>query len=140
MSKKDLTEGLTQLLGETYHLMMKTHYFHWNVIGPQFFSLHTLFETHYQALFLAADEIAERIRALNEFVQSPFKIPTYPTAPIASNEMLKILIADHENCVKIAESLCSVAQAEGDEATADLLIRRLQAHGDVIWMLKSSIG
>ena len=58
--------GLSRLLADSYTLYLKTHNYHWNVTGPQFTSLHTLFETQYTELALAVDLIAERIRALGE--------------------------------------------------------------------------
>ncbi len=60
-----IAQGLSKVLADTYTLYLKTHNFHWNVTGPQFNTLHTLFETQYTELATAVDEIAERIRALN---------------------------------------------------------------------------
>src|SRR5882757_7443316 len=62
--RKKLADGLSRLLADTYTLYLKTHYFHWNVTGPHFNSLHAMFETQYTELALAVDSIAERIRAL----------------------------------------------------------------------------
>lgn len=61
--RENIAEGLSRLLADSYTLYLKTHNFHWNVTGPMFATLHTLFETHYSELALAVDEIAERIRA-----------------------------------------------------------------------------
>ncbi len=60
-----VAKHLSWVLSDTYVLMVKTHGYHWNVTGPLFPQLHTLFETQYNELFTAADEIAERIRGLN---------------------------------------------------------------------------
>ena len=38
-------DALRVLLAETYALYSKTHGYHWNVTGPRFNSLHTMFET-----------------------------------------------------------------------------------------------
>src|SRR5690242_21009112 len=62
--RKKIAEGLSHLLADTYTLCLKTHYFHWNVTGPMFQTLHLMFETQYNELALAVDLIAERIRAL----------------------------------------------------------------------------
>ncbi|MDN3718226.1 ferritin-like domain-containing protein [Roseibium salinum] len=55
---------LSDTLVSTYQLLIKSHLYHWNVVGPLFKPLHDLTEEHYQALLEAADIIAERIRAL----------------------------------------------------------------------------
>ena len=62
--RKSIVDGLSRLLSDTYVLYLKTHNFHWNVTGPQFRTLHLMFEEQYNELWLATDLIAERIRAL----------------------------------------------------------------------------
>jgi len=53
--------SLKTLLANTYALYLKTHNYHWNVKGPNFFSLHKLLEEQYEDLAEAVDDIAERI-------------------------------------------------------------------------------
>lgn len=62
--RKKIADGLSRLLADTYSLYLKTHYFHWNVTGPMFNTLHLMFETQYNELWNAVDPVAERIRAL----------------------------------------------------------------------------
>src|SRR5262245_28674036 len=62
--RKQVADGLSKLLADTYTLYLKTHNFHWNVTGPMFQTLHLMFESQYTELALAVDAIAERIRAL----------------------------------------------------------------------------
>src|SRR3546814_5697330 len=38
---------LSKMLADSYTLYMMTHNFHWNVTGPQFNPLHTMFMTQY---------------------------------------------------------------------------------------------
>ena len=59
-----IAAGLSRLLADNYTLYLKTHNFHWNVTGPMFNTLHLMFETQYNELWLANDQIAERIRSL----------------------------------------------------------------------------
>ena len=62
--RETIAAGLSRLLADSYTLYLKTHNFHWNVTGPQFNTLHLMFEGQYTELAAAVDEIAERIRAL----------------------------------------------------------------------------
>lgn len=58
---------------------------------------------------------------------------------VTVNEMLKSLTKDQDI---IRDTLCKglkVAQAEGDEGTADMIIGRIKVHEKNRWMLKSSI-
>eukprot|EP01030_Chromulinospumella_sphaerica_P019352 gene19352-19241_t len=46
ISDKDraaIAQGLSRLLADTYTLYLTTHNFHWNVTGPMFNTLHTMF-------------------------------------------------------------------------------------------------
>ncbi|MEL6764916.1 MAG: ferritin-like domain-containing protein, partial [Cyanobacteria bacterium J06607_6] len=58
---------LNQALADAYLLLIKTKKYHWDVVGPQFRSLHTLWEEHYEALTISIDEIAERARMLGGY-------------------------------------------------------------------------
>ena len=62
--RKEIADGLSKLLADSYTLYLKTHNYHWNVTGPMFQTLHLMFEGQYTELALAVDLIAERIRAL----------------------------------------------------------------------------
>jgi len=62
--RKKIAEALSHMLADSYVLYLKTHNFHWNVTGPMFQTLHTLFMTQYTEEWAALDLIAERIRAL----------------------------------------------------------------------------
>ena len=62
--REAIAKGLNGLLADTFTLYLTTHNFHWNVTGPMFNSLHTMFMDQYTELWNAVDPIAERIRAL----------------------------------------------------------------------------
>jgi len=126
--------GLSQVLAESYVLSLKTQNFHWNVRGPMFQPLHSVFEEQYEELAEAIDEIAERIRAIgfpapgtfSEFqnLSSVKKASGKPNAL----EMVKELLNGHETISKSANKVAAIAQVHGDERTADLMIQRIQAH------------
>ncbi|WP_163144180.1 Dps family protein, partial [Arhodomonas sp. KWT] len=62
--RKEIADGVSRLLADSYTLYLKTHNFHWNVTGPMFNSLHLMFEEQYTELATAVDQVAERIRTL----------------------------------------------------------------------------
>ena len=145
-SRPRVARELSRVLADTYTLMLKSHGFHWNVTGPQFNSLHTMFETQYTELALAVDELAERIRSLGEYAPGSYKqfadlssINEETTVPDAE-EMVKQLVAGHEAVVKTARAVYPSAEAGNDEATADLLTQRIALHEKTAWMLRSLIA
>ncbi len=141
--RKAIADGLSKLLADTYTLYLKTHYFHWNVTGPMFQTLHLMFETQYTELALAVDLIAERIRALGHTAPGSYSayaqlssIPETTEVPKAT-EMIKLLVEAQEAVCRTARSIYPLVEKASDEPTADLLTQRLQLHEKTAWMLRS---
>ena len=138
-----IADGLSHLLADTYTLYLKTHYFHWNVTGPMFNTLHLMFEGQYNELALAVDLIAERIRSLDIYAPGTYsqfaKLTTIAEAKGVpkANDMIEELVSGHEAVCRTARSVFPAAEAASDEATADLLTQRLQLHEKTAWMLRS---
>ena len=138
-----IADGLSRLLADTYSLYLKTHYFHWNVTGPMFNTLHLMFETQYTELAMAVDLIAERIRSLDIYAPGTYSqfaelttIAEAKSVPKA-NDMIAELVSGHEAVCRTARSVFPAAETASDEATADLLTQRLQLHEKTAWMLRS---
>ncbi len=141
--RKKIAEGLSRLLADSYTLYLTTHNFHWNVTGPMFQTLHTMFETQYTELAMAVDLIAERIRSLGfpapgtykEFakltsIEEPEGVPS-------AEEMIQQLVEGQEAVVRTARSIFPVVEKANDEVSADLLTQRMQLHEKTAWMLRS---
>jgi starvation-inducible DNA-binding protein len=141
--RKEIANGLSRLLADTYSLYLKTHNFHWNVKGPMFQTLHLMFEAQYNELALAVDLVAERIRALGFPAPGTYseyaKLSSIPeTAGVPKAEdMIKLLVEGQEAVVRTARSIFPLLDAVHDEPTADLLTQRMQVHEKTAWMLRS---
>lgn len=143
VKREEIAKGLSRLLADSYTLYLKTHNYHWNVTGPMFQTLHTMFETQYNELALSVDEIAERIRALGfkapgtygEFVELSSVKET--KGDIKAEDMIRELVIGHETVSKTARSLFPYADEANDEPTADLLTQRMNASEKTAWMLRS---
>jgi starvation-inducible DNA-binding protein len=141
--RREIAQGLSRLLADTYTLYLKTHNFHWNVKGPMFQTLHLMFETQYTELALAVDQVAERIRALDfpapgtyrEFGQLTSIAESTGVPP--AREMIQQLVDGQEAVARTARALFPVVERASDQPTADLLTQRLQVHEKAAWMLRS---
>jgi len=140
-----IAEGLTRVLADTYTLYLKTHNYHWNVTGPMFNTLHTMFEVQYNELWMAVDEIAERIRSLGEYAPGSYgayadltSIEEDDGVPKAE-AMLVNLVKGHEAVARTARAVFPLAEEASDEPTADLLTQRMQASEKTAWMLRSML-
>lgn len=142
-NRKQIADGLSRLLADTYSLYLKTHNFHWNVTGSMFQTLHLMFETQYTELALAVDLIAERIRALGYPAPGTYsdfaKLSSIPetTGVPKATEMIRLLVEGQEAVARTARSIFPVVDQANDEPTADLLTQRMQLHEKNAWMLRS---
>lgn len=144
--RKEIVEGLSKLLADTYTLYLKTQNFHWNVTGPMFHSLHIMFEEQYTELAAAVDTIAERIRALGSPAPGSYaafselmSIKEEVGQP-GAKEMVEQLVLGQEAVIRLARSLYPAVEEASDEATLDLLTVRIEVHEKAAWMLRSMIA
>lgn len=141
-----VAEGLANVLADTYRLTFKTHAFHWNVEGPLFYGVHNLTEGQYENMFAAADELAERMRALgqmapmtmadimeNSVIKDAAKIPS-------AGEMVAMLAEDHVRVAHRLHALIKVAGQQNDPVTEDLATARSAFHEKSAWMLRALVA
>jgi starvation-inducible DNA-binding protein len=138
-----IAQGLSGLLADSFSLYLMTHNFHWNVTGPMFNTLHTMFMTQYTEQWNALDLVAERIRALGHFAPGTFKdyarlasIKEVADVPKAT-DMIRLLVDAQEATARTARSLFPVVEKANDQPTMDLLTQRLEVHEKTAWMLRS---
>jgi starvation-inducible DNA-binding protein len=123
--------------------MALTHLAHWNVEGPGFFALHTAFQTQYEELFTAIDEIAERIRALDSYAIGGLGALGATAAmkefvsPLPQEDYVRALVAANEKLIKDAAAARDIAGEVNDPESQDLMIGRITLHQKTLWMLKS---
>ncbi|SDM46766.1 starvation-inducible DNA-binding protein [Catalinimonas alkaloidigena] len=145
--KQNVALALNTLLADEYVLLTKTRNYHWNVAGPQFIALHTLYETQYQTLAAGVDEVAERIRALGHYAEArlaDFLKLTNLLEPTYTNDaptQLRQLIDDHETVIKELRTLADrFADEWKDAGTSDLVTGLLRQHEKMAWMLRASLS
>ena len=144
--REAIAGGLSRLLADSYTLYLKTHNYHWNVTGPQFNTLHQMFEQQYTELATAVDEIAERIRALG--VRAPGSYVEFSNLTNIdegvgtedADEMIRQLVIGQETVARTAREAFPPAESASDEPTADLLTQRMQIHEKNAWMLRSMLA
>ncbi len=145
-ARKEIADGVSKLLADTYILYVKTQGYHWNVQGPMFRSLHLMFEEQYEELRDAVDEIAERILALGysapgsygEFAK--FASVKDETGVPEATDMVKKLVEAHETVIRTAREVVKAAENADDVATADLATQRINTHEKTSWMLRSMVS
>ena len=144
--RKQIADGLSHFLADSYTLYLKTHNFHWNVTGPMFNALHVMFEGQYTEQWTALDAIAERIRALGFNAPGSYaeftRLSSIAEEPGLGDtadwrEMVRQLTVGNESVCRTARKVLKGADKAGDDPSVDLLTQRLQVHEKYAWMLRS---
>jgi starvation-inducible DNA-binding protein len=143
---EELHNALKIVLADTFTMYMKTHSFHWNVIGPNFSEYHAFFGTLYEELHGAVDPIAEEIRAVNSFAPSSLdrikeltRIEESDTIPTAER-MFQLLINDNNIVLDSLKQAYDLADKEGELGLANFLQDRMDIHKKHGWMLRATAG
>ncbi len=143
--RERLAGALREVVGDTYMLLAKTQGYHWNVSGPLFLSIHELTESQYRDLFEAADDLAERARALGEAAPTSYAqfartsvIEDDDGKPKTAGEMVDALATDNERCARRFLEVSNLAEDLGDKVTEDMAIARMRQHEQNAWMLRAT--
>ncbi len=139
-----LADALSNVLADTYRLMIKTHCYHWNVEGPLFHAVHTMTEEQYTDLFRATDDLAERIRALGRL--APGRVADVTDGSVVGDTvdgasavaMVEDLSADNERMAQRFHAVIRLAEGRNDPVTADMATARSAAHEKAAWMLRAT--
>lgn len=144
-AKKTSVGVLQGVLTDSIDLYNGTRQAHWNVRGPQFHSLHTLFEEFYTQLATDIDEVAERLVQLggtamgtSQSVAAGTRLPPYPAELRQGQDHLQALLERYCQAGKtIREGIDSTDEA-GDADTADLLTGISRNLDKAIWMMEAT--
>ncbi len=145
--RHSVIELLNRDLADFYILLIKTKKYHWDVVGPQFKTLHELWQEHYETLTTNIDDTAERIRKLGGYPVGTAEgflklssIKEHPNDLPSATEMVARLVKDHEQIIRqLREHIDRCSQDHHDEGTADFLTGLMEEHEEMAWMLRSFI-
>ncbi|MDJ0600230.1 MAG: Dps family protein [Crocosphaera sp.] len=140
-------EILNRTLSDLYLLNVKTKKYHWDVVGPQFMTLHELWQEQYETLTESIDATAERIRALGGYPVGTAKgflelatIKEHPNDLPLATEMVARLAQDHEQIIRnLRQDIDRCSEEFHDEGTMDFLTGLMEQHEEMAWMLRSFI-
>lgn len=145
-NQREVAEALNKLLADASILYTKTRKFHWNVKGINFGPLHSLFQSQYEDLESAVDDLAERVRqlgatpigTLQEF-KDKSSLKENPGKTGSADEMLSELLSDHESVIGALRVAVESATNKRDHGTANFLTDLMQKHEKTAWILRSHL-
>jgi len=140
-----IADALNQAVAETAVTTMMAQNFHWNVTGMAFGPLHELFQKIYEDHFVAQDDLAERVKALDEHAEGTLagmlkrsKV-TEHDGHATDKEMVRMLKEAEETLAATLAGCGALAAEHGDTLTEDLCIARGQEHEKFAWFLRAHL-
>lgn len=144
--RRKVSETLNQRLAEGLDLHAQIKVAHWNVKGPQFPSLHPLFETFAIGLAAHNDALAERAVTLGgraygtaRHVAKASRLPEYPQDTVRGMDHVRLLAERIEAYLDGVRESRGVAEQLGDTDTVDLLTGIITEFEKHAWFLRASL-
>ncbi|MEM6408011.1 MAG: DNA starvation/stationary phase protection protein [Pseudomonadota bacterium] len=141
-----IAEALNQAVAETAVTTMLAQNFHWNVTGMAFGPLHDLFQKIYEDHFVAQDDLAERIKAIDAHAEGTLagmlarsKVKEHD-GHASDKEMIKTMQDAQETLAQTLAGAGALAAEHGDTLTEDLCIARGQEHEKFAWFLRAHLA
>jgi starvation-inducible DNA-binding protein len=139
-----LIEDMKRAFADTYAMYTRTHYYHWNVEGPNFYEYHLLFETIYLEVYGAIDTFAEEIRALNAYAPGSFgrlkelaTIQDDDTVPTALEMVAKLQMVNAMVLASLQTAYRSCGEME--VGLSNFLQDRINSHKKHAWFLRATL-
>ena len=143
----DLVRLLNDRLSDGLDLHSQIKVAHWNIRGPQFPSLHPLFEQFAISLANHNDAIAERAVTLGglaagtvRHVAKTSKLPDYPSETTRDLDHVKLLAERIDSYLGGVRDSRSAAEKLADTDTVDLLTGVITEFEKNAWFLRATLG
>lgn len=144
-AKATSIQVLQACLTDSIDLYNTTRQAHWNVKGPNFHGLHTMFETFYTTLETDIDELAERLVQLggtavgaSQDVAGKTRLAAYPVELKLGSDHVTALADRYAALAKSVREGIDETDEAGDADTADILTGVSKNLDKALWMLEAS--
>jgi starvation-inducible DNA-binding protein len=145
-TRKQMVSLLNIHLADGTDLGLQAKQAHWNVKGPNFFSLHELFDKLYEEASGWNDLVAERAVQLGGIAEGTLqsavqgtRLRPYGIELTSGKEHLEALSSSLAAYGRTAREAIDVAARAGDADTADLFTEISRAADKMLWFLESHL-
>lgn len=140
---EELLDNMKKSLASTFAFYLKTQYYHWNVVGSDFYEFHDFFGDIYEEVWNSVDKYAEQIRALDSFAPGSFgryaelSVIEDETAIPPSRTMIERINIDNDKLLALILETRNMADEAQEFGLVNFLEERLDYHRKLRWMFKS---
>jgi starvation-inducible DNA-binding protein len=146
--RAEVAQALSKILADEFLLYTKTRNAHWNIEGPDFYSVHKFFEAQYEQLDEIMDDVAERIRAIGHYAPASLKqylqLTSLTEQSRESNNstgFITDLLDNHQSIIiHLRENINKFANEYLDMGTSDFVTGLMETHEKMAWMLKAHLA
>jgi starvation-inducible DNA-binding protein len=145
-SRSKIAASLNERLADGLDLHSQVKVAHWNVKGPNFASLHPLFETFAVSLANFNDAVAERAVTLGakaygtaRHVAKTSRVPEYEQEATRDMDHVRLLVDRIEAYLKGLRETRGLGEKEADVDTVDLLTGIISEFEKNAWFLRASL-
>jgi starvation-inducible DNA-binding protein len=139
----ELIKEMKIALASVFSFYLKTHYFHWNVEGPNFPQYHAFFGDLYEEVYGSVDIFAEQIRALGSY--SPGSLGRFKELSVVEDEinipnsaaMVRELLLDNQRIIDLLEKINTMANEQNKSGLSNFIEDRIDKHSKHGWMLRA---
>lgn len=139
--------SLNRQLVDLLDLGLQAKQAHWNVKGPQFAALHTLFDEVAEEITALTDLVAERAVVLggvalgtSQAIARDTRLPAYPLEAFSGSEHLWALSAALAQVAQSSRGAIDAAVSTGDAGTADVLTENSRRIDLLLWKVEAHIA
>ena len=143
-NREKIIDKLNHIVADISVLTADLKQAHWNIKGPDFISLHELFDKLEAALLPEVDLLAERIASLGGTVKGTVRaaaknsdIKEYPLDIFDANKHLTNLAERHAQLGKEARENIKIFEELGDMVTSDMFIDLANILDKSLWFIEA---
>lgn len=145
-TRKSMVALLNARLADAIDLRLALKQAHWNVKGPNFISLHEMFDQMHGRMMTFVDEIAERAVSLGgvalgttQNVAQGSKLAAYPPEIVDERAHIEALADRVATLAKLTRQAIDAADEAGDKDTADLFTGVSKQLDMDLWFLEAHL-
>jgi len=142
-----LIELMLMAFANNFTFYLKSHNFHWTVMGPDFPQYHKLLEEIYNDAQESIDDYAEQLRRLGAFPQGDYRdivnnsqLVDPPETVTDPTQMFANLLSDLDIIVLNLQDSFDMATESREYGLQNFLADRIDAHRKQQWMLNAIMG
>lgn len=140
---ENIVKDLNTLLSNLNVFYRKLQNYHWNIIGKDFFVIHSKLEEYYDKINEQIDEIAEHILMINgeplgtmkDYLQNT-SIQEAKNEKVKDNVVFEEIIKDYGVLLQNVTDIKEKADKQADYLTSSLMDDYISDYSKILWMLK----